>query len=44
MKLFYSSEINTKNEDFILDNSEHPHIYKVLRKKVDDKIHQIEGQ
>ena len=44
MKLFYSSEINTKNEDFILDNSEHTHIYKVLRKKVDDKIHITNGK
>ena len=44
MKLFYSSEINKKNEDFILDNSEHTHIYKVLRKKVDDKIHITNGK
>ena len=44
MKLFYSSEINTNNEDFILDNSEHTHIYKVLRKKVGDKIHFTNGK
>ena len=44
MKLFYNSEINTKNKDFILDNTEHLHIYKVLRRKVNDKIYLTNGK
>jgi 16S rRNA (uracil1498-N3)-methyltransferase len=43
MQLFYNSEININDDDLIMSNSEHHHLTKVLRKKIDDKIYLTNG-
>jgi len=43
MQLFYNSEININDDDLIMSDSEHYHLTKVLRKKIDDKIYLTNG-
>ena len=38
MKLFYNSEININDDDLIMSDSEHHHLTKVLRKKINDNF------
>ena len=44
MNIFYNSEINLENKNFILSGNEHLHISKVLRKKTNDKIYITNGK
>ena len=44
MQLFYSSEITTTDTNFIFNKEESRHIYKVLRKKVDDILYITNGK
>jgi len=43
MQLFYNSEINTNDDNFIITDSEHHHLTKVLRKKTGDKVYLTNG-
>jgi len=43
MQLFYNSEININDDDLIMSDSEHYHLTKVLRKKIDDKVYLTNG-
>ena len=44
MQLFYNSEINVNNNDLIISDSEHHHITKVLRKKINNKVFLTNGK
>ena len=43
MQIFYHSEININDNDLIISDSEHHHLNKVLRKKINDKIYLTNG-
>ncbi len=44
MQLFYNSEINVNDNDLIISDSEHHHITKVLRKKINNKVFLTNGK
>jgi len=44
MQLFYNSEINLNDNDLIISDSEHHHITKVLRKKINNKVFLTNGK
>jgi len=43
MQIFYHSEINVNDNDLIISDSEHHHLNKVLRKKINDKVYLTDG-
>ena len=43
MRIFYHSEINVNDKDLIISDSEHHHLNKVLRKKINDKVYLTNG-
>jgi len=43
MQIFYHSEININDNDLIISDSEHHHLNKVLRKKINDKVYLTDG-
>jgi len=43
MRIFYHSEINVNDKDLIISDSEHNHLNKVLRKKINDKVYLTNG-
>ena len=43
MQIFYHSEINVNDNDLIISDSEHHHLNKVLRKKINDKVYLTNG-
>jgi len=43
MQIFYHSEINVNDKDLIISDSEHNHLNKVLRKKINDKVYLTNG-
>lgn len=43
MRIFYYSEINVNDKDLIISDSEHHHLNKVLRKKINDKVYLTNG-
>ena len=43
MRIFYHSEINVNHKDLIISDSEHHHLNKVLRKKINDKVYLTNG-
>jgi len=43
MQIFYHSKINVNDTDLIVSGSEHHHLNKVLRKKINDKVYLTNG-
>ena len=43
MQIFYHSKIKVNDTDLIVSDSEHHHLNKVLRKKINDKVYLTNG-